>query len=91
MNCTQCENERATSSRGTTISSGSIGDLSQPTKPKPHTAATRLVTIGVTTPTTLRMYSTSDSTRAPMVMQAIHNICDSYWYTQPVNAGWPAM
>ena len=79
MNWTQWEKDRATSSSGTTISRGSIGDLSQPTKPKPQMAATALVTMGVTTPTTLRMYSTSDRIRAPMVMAAIQIICFWYW------------
>ena len=54
------------------------GDFSQPTKPKPQMAATTLVTIGVTTPTTLRMYSASARIIAPSVAPKIQNICDSY-------------
>jgi len=53
--CTQWENERATSSSGTIISSGSIGRPSQPMKPKPHNPATAAHTMGVVTPATLRM------------------------------------
>src|SRR3546814_3567871 len=76
--CSSDLDDRATSNSGTIISSGSIGDFSQPTKPKPQTAATRLVTIGVTMPTTLRMYNASARINAPSVTAKIQNICASY-------------
>src|SRR3546814_5418798 len=71
--CSSDLDDRATSNSGTIISSGSIGDFSQPTKPKPQTAATRLVTIGVTMPTTLRMYNARARIHAPSVTAKIRS------------------
>ena len=79
MNCTECEKERAVSSRGTTISRGSIEMPSQPTRPKAQTPAVALVTIGVRMPTVLRRYSASASSSAPTVTAKMPIICISYW------------
>ncbi len=78
MNCTECENERAVSSKGTTISSGSIDTSSQPTRPKAQIPAVALVMIGVTMPTVLRMYTASASSSSPTVAAKMPTICSSY-------------